>query len=138
MTNGRFLNGKKTKHIWAKFFFIIDRIDDREMIIVNCPTEGMWADILTKPLQGKAYRVMRSNLMNCDANYFENEEAGCKSTKRKPVIRRVSKHGSTQSLQECVARPATLKSPVVMDSQLRGHFRIVRRRNERPKQKRGE
>ncbi len=72
MTNGRFLSGKKTKHIRAKFFFIKDRIANKEMILVNCPTEGMWADILTKPLQGKAFRVMTSNLMNCDENYFEN------------------------------------------------------------------
>ena len=57
-----------------KFFFIKDRIDDGEMIVVNCPTEGMWADILTKPLQRKAFRVMRSKLMNCEEDYFENEE----------------------------------------------------------------
>ena len=138
MTNGRFSSGKKTKHIQVKFFFIKDRIDDGEMIIVKCPTEGMWADILTKPLHGKAFRVMRSNLMNCDENYFENEEAGRQPTKGKQVIGRVSKHGSTQSLQECVGRPATLRSPVVTDRQLLGQSRIVRRRNERPKEKRGE
>ncbi len=40
MKNGPFLSGKKTKHIQAKFFFIKDRINDGEMIVVNCPTEG--------------------------------------------------------------------------------------------------
>ena len=74
MKNGRLSSGKKTKHIQAKFFFIKDRIDDWEMTVVNCPNEGMWADILTKPLQGKAIRVMRSKLMNCEEVYFENEE----------------------------------------------------------------
>ena len=59
MKNGRFLSGKKTKHIRAKFFFIEDRINDGEVIVVNCPIEGMWADISTKPLQGKASRMMR-------------------------------------------------------------------------------
>ena len=126
MTNGRFLSRKKSKHIQAKFLFIKDRIDDGEMIVVNCPTEGMWADVLTKPLQGKAFRVMRSNLMNCDKNYFENEEAG-----HEPA-------NSTQSLQECVGRPATLRSPAVMDRQLVGQSRVEKRRNKRPKQKRGE
>ena len=72
MKNGRFF-GKKTKHIRVKFFFIKNRINDGEMIVVNCPTEGMWAGIFTKPLQGKAFRVMRSKLMNCDEDYFENE-----------------------------------------------------------------
>ncbi len=42
MNNGRFLSGENTKHIQAKFFFIKDRINDGEMIVVNCPTEGMW------------------------------------------------------------------------------------------------
>jgi hypothetical protein len=74
MNNGRFSSGKKTKHIQAKFFFIKDRIDDGEMIGVNCPTKGMWADILTKPLQGKAFRVMRLILMNCKEGYFESVE----------------------------------------------------------------
>jgi hypothetical protein len=95
MKNGQFLSRKKTKHIKAKFFFIKDRIDDGEMIVMNCPTEGMWADILTKPLQGKAFRVMRSKLMNCSEDYMENKETGKKQTKSKPVAGRVSKPGST-------------------------------------------
>jgi len=59
---------KKTKHIKAKFFFIKDRVDDREIKVIDCPTEEMWADIMTKPLQGTAFRVMRAELMNCDVN----------------------------------------------------------------------
>jgi hypothetical protein len=81
---------------------------------------------------------MRSNLMNCDDNFFANEEAGHEPAKDKPVIGRVSKHGSTQSLQECVRRPATLRSPAVTDRRLLEQSRIVRRRNKKPKQKRGE
>ncbi len=90
MKNGRFLSGKKSKHIQAKFFFIKDRINNGEMIVVNCRTEGMWADILTKALQGKALRVMRAKLMNCDEDYFESEETGKEQTKGKPVVGRVS------------------------------------------------
>jgi hypothetical protein len=48
--NGRFLSRKKTKHMKAKFFFIKDRIGDGEMIAMNCPTDGMWADILKKTI----------------------------------------------------------------------------------------
>jgi hypothetical protein len=65
MKNGWFLSGKKTKHIKAKFFFIKDRVDDGEMQIINCPTGNMWADILTKPLQGAGFKKMRAQLMNC-------------------------------------------------------------------------
>jgi hypothetical protein len=76
--NGKMLSGKKTKHIKAKFFFIKDRVDDGEIRVIDCPTEKMWADIMTKPLQGTAFRVMRAELMNCDVNYkdpLEDETA---------------------------------------------------------------
>jgi len=143
MKNGRFSSGKKTKHIRAKFFFIKDRIDDGEMIIVNCPTEGMWADILTKPLQGKAFRVMRSKLMNCEDDYFENEEAEMELAKRKPVVGRVSRPGSTQPLQECVGRSAISRELAATDRRPTdrrpiGESRIVRRRTQRPNERRGE
>jgi hypothetical protein len=41
MNDGCFLSGKKTKLIKAKFFFIEDMIDGGEMIMINCPIEGM-------------------------------------------------------------------------------------------------
>jgi hypothetical protein len=35
----------------------------------------MLADVMTKPLQGTAFRVMRAELMNCDMNYVDPPEA---------------------------------------------------------------
>jgi hypothetical protein len=67
--NGKMSSGKKTKHIKAKFFFIKDRVDDGEIKVIDCPTERMWADVMTKPFQGTAFHVMRAELMNCDINY---------------------------------------------------------------------
>ena len=60
--NGKMSSGKKTKHINAKFFFIKDRVNDGEVKVLNCPTEKMWADIMTTPLQGTAFRVMRAEV----------------------------------------------------------------------------
>jgi hypothetical protein len=119
MNNGRFSSGKKTKHIKAKFFFVKDRIDAGEMKVTHCPTEEMWADVLTKPLQGKAFRLMRSKLMNCSIDYEEHdseqeEETGkattsderkAKSSKPNPVTGRMSCRAPTQTLQECVGSP---------------------------------
>ena len=34
----------------------------------------MWSDVLTKPKQGKGFRVDRSWLMNCDENYDDDQE----------------------------------------------------------------
>ena len=70
MTTGRFSSGKRTKHIKSKFFFIKDRIDNGEI-----RTKEIWADMLTKPLQGKAFREMCAKLMNCKVDYEEEEEA---------------------------------------------------------------
>ena len=72
--HGRLSSGKKTKHIKAKFFFIKDRVDDGKIKVIDCPTEEMWADILTKPLQGMAFRTMSAVLMNCPVNYKDAEE----------------------------------------------------------------
>jgi len=42
--------------------------------VIDCPTEEMWADVMTKPLQGTAFRVMRAELMNCDIIYEDPPE----------------------------------------------------------------
>lgn len=72
--NGKMSSGKKTKHIRVKFFFIKDRVDNGEIKVIDCPTEEMWADVMTKPLQGMAFRTMRVELMNCPVNYDKPEE----------------------------------------------------------------
>jgi hypothetical protein len=45
------------------------------MRVKHQPTEEMWADILTKPLQGTAFRQMHAKLMNCKENYEEDKVA---------------------------------------------------------------
>ena len=42
--------------------------------MIDCPTEQMWADVMTKQLQGMAFRTMRAELMNCPVNYEDPEE----------------------------------------------------------------
>ena len=46
--NARVLSSKQTKHIKAKYFLIKDYYDAREIDVKFCPTDGMWADVLTK------------------------------------------------------------------------------------------
>ena len=96
----------KTKHIKAKFFFIKDIVDSGEIRVIDCPAEEMWADVLTKPLQGMAFRSMRAQLMNCAINYEDEEE---KTPPRlmpvrgsKSVTWKDTKHQSLQAPQECV------------------------------------
>jgi hypothetical protein len=74
MKNGQFSSGKKTNHIKAMFFFIKDKVDDREMQVSDCLSENMWADVLTKPLQGMTFKRVRAELMNCSVDYEEDDE----------------------------------------------------------------
>ena len=104
--NGKMSSGKRTKHIKAKFFFIKDRVDDGEVKVLDCPTKEMWADIMTKPFQGAAFRIMRAELMNCDVNYkdpLEEEESesvlGPKMVSWKSIISTTFK-----TPQECVGQ----------------------------------
>ena len=74
------------------------------MQIFDCPTEQMWADVLTKPLQGMAFKQMRAELMNCSVEYEEDEERET-SQPLKPLPK--GGKGSLQAPQECDENSAT-------------------------------
>ena len=62
--NGKASSSKQTKHIKVRYFFIKDKIDRKEVSVKYCPTEDMWADVLTNPLQGRKFRTMRATFTN--------------------------------------------------------------------------
>ena len=70
--NGYVSSSKRTKHIKAKYFFVRHFHNTGELDLQYCPTEHMWADVLTKPLQGAKFRLMRAFLMNCPVDYHED------------------------------------------------------------------
>ncbi len=72
--NGRILSSKQTKHKKTKFFLIKDYYEAGEIDVQYCPTDVMWADVLTKPLQGQKLRDMREFLQNCSRSYDDNIE----------------------------------------------------------------
>ncbi len=96
MKKGKMSSRKKTKHIKVKFFFIKDRIEDGEIRVLDCPAKEMWVDIMTKPLQGTVFRVMRAEFMNCPVNYEDPEVMAWKIEVAAPF----------KALQECVGRTA--------------------------------
>ena len=57
-TKGKTGNSKCTKHIKIQYFFITDKINQNEAELSYCPTESIWSDALTKPLQGAKFRKM--------------------------------------------------------------------------------
>ena len=72
--NGYVSSSKRIKHIKAKYFFIRHFHNTGELDLQYCPIEQMWADILTKPLQGAKFCLMRAFLMNCPIDYFEYQD----------------------------------------------------------------
>ncbi len=67
--NGRVLPSKRTKH-----FLIKDHYNAGEIDVKFCPRDGMWADVLTKPLQGWKFRDMRAFLQNRPRNCDNDTE----------------------------------------------------------------
>jgi hypothetical protein len=72
--NGRVSSSKRTKHIKAKNFLIKDYYDSGEINLRYCPTDVMWANVLTKLLQGQKFGDMRAFLQNCSRDYDNNAE----------------------------------------------------------------
>jgi hypothetical protein len=70
--NGRMSSSKCTKHIKAKYFLMKDYYNAGEIDLQYCPTGQMWADVLTKPLQGQLFSDMRAFLQNCSRDFDDD------------------------------------------------------------------
>ncbi len=63
LNNGR-RSRKMTKHVNNRFFAVHGKVEEGEIEVNYCPTATMWADRLTKPLQGKMFDDFRNHLLN--------------------------------------------------------------------------
>jgi hypothetical protein len=72
--NGCVSSSKRTKGIKAKYFLTKDYYDAGEIDVKFCPTDGMWPDMLTKPLQGQKFSDMHAFLQNCPRDYDNDTE----------------------------------------------------------------
>eukprot|EP00978_Attheya_sp_CCMP212_P014510 scaffold37028_cov57-Attheya_sp.AAC.1 len=61
---GRASSSKRTRHINIQYFFITDRIKNKELVVKWCPTQEMVGDFFTKPLQGSLFKTFRDLIMN--------------------------------------------------------------------------
>ena len=72
--NGRMSAGKASKHIKNRFYLVTDKIAQGDLTVEHRPTKEMWADVNTKPLQGKLFREMRAQLMGVPIDYDDDQE----------------------------------------------------------------
>jgi hypothetical protein len=97
--NSRMSSSQRTKHIKAKYVFIKDYYDAGVIDVKFCPTNQMWADVLTKPLQGQKFRDMQAFLHNCHQDYEDDAVVASPMTPQ-----------DVASSQECVGE--NTKSPL--------------------------
>ncbi len=64
--NGKRSSSKRTRAINIRYFFLTDQIEKGNLTVEYCPTEGMVADYMTKPLQGKLWLAHKKRLMGWD------------------------------------------------------------------------
>ena len=72
--NGRGSSSKRTRHINIRYFFVTDRVQNKEVSIEYCPTGEMIADFFTKPLQGSIFRKFRAFIMNLDPGTYGSQD----------------------------------------------------------------
>ncbi len=112
--------------------------------MIDCLAEGLWIDVMTKPLQAMAFGTMKSKLVNCLVNYEDPpkmaEDGG---TKKEMGMCRMGETKQTLTIakmvtwkrviatpfrtpQECVGKSEGYSSRVVMDRHLRSfmHHRV--------------
>ena len=62
-TNGRKSAGKRSRALNVRYFFLTDQVEKGNLVIEYCPTDEMWGDYHSKPLQGEKFRRFRSDIM---------------------------------------------------------------------------
>jgi hypothetical protein len=56
----------KSRHIRAKYFYIVEQLSEGSIAVVPTPTDEMISDGLTKPLNGKMFKLHRERVGVCE------------------------------------------------------------------------
>ena len=62
--------GKGSKHINVRYFFVVDKMEKKDVKMVYYPTEKMIANYSTKPTQGSLFVYQRNTIMGAKENEF--------------------------------------------------------------------
>ena len=63
LKNGRNSCTGNSRHINIRYFFVKDRIDNKEINVEYCPSTNMLGDFFTKALHGQLFLKFRSVIM---------------------------------------------------------------------------
>ena len=62
-TNGRSSAGKRSRAINIRYYFVTDQVELGNVQVEYMPTDDMWGDYMTKPLQGEKFRKFRAMIL---------------------------------------------------------------------------
>ena len=88
--NGKCSSSRRMRHINIRYFFVMDHIQSKKVVVEYCPTDEMLADMFTKLLQGVAFRHFRSAVLN-----LPNTDKFCPTTVPVPGHRSVLENEPT-------------------------------------------
>ena len=72
--NGKRSSGKRTRAINIRYFFLTDQIEKGNLHVEYCPTGDMWADYMSKPVQGNLYLKFRNALMGYNDRHSNDDD----------------------------------------------------------------
>jgi hypothetical protein len=90
-SNRKLSSRKHNKHIKAKYFFVADKVDDRDIEVKHIPTTLMWEDMNTKTKLGSPYRIDFSHMMNFELEVGDNTSDGDECTEAQGRANKVHK-----------------------------------------------
>lgn len=68
---------KGMKHVHVRYYFAVDKIKKKEIMIIHCPTEEMIAEYSSKPNQGKTFVKFRNTIMGICEKDFKKYKDNC-------------------------------------------------------------
>ena len=68
--NYPFSTRKGSKHVNVKCFFVVDKIEQKDVRMAHFPTEKIIADYSTKPTQGSLFVCQRNMILGLDEKEF--------------------------------------------------------------------
>ena len=69
-SNGIASAGKRSRHMNIRYFFVAEKVANKEVLVSYCPTDDMIADFFTKPLQGSKFLRFRDTILNVQGSQY--------------------------------------------------------------------
>ena len=117
--NGWQSSGKSTRHLEIRYYFVTDNIRRNRLSLEYCPTEEMFEDFFTKPLQGALFYKLRSLIMNLKS---DKSVVRMEAERTTSLIEAKECVGSTRSSEKSVCHP--VRHPGDFDQQ-RSYANVV-------------